>query len=139
MASSHLPQCPSETMMLSMIAERTGKTLGQKISNLRKQRGWTQQELAEKISVHSNHITRLERDKMKPSSGTLTQLVEVFSISPEELIDTQPSFQDLSQDPQLLKTFQMVQELDPEDQSMVVRFVQALFAKKRMEQALHFQ
>jgi len=44
-----------------------------------------------------------------------------------------------SDNPQIQSAVQMVYQLDPEDQSMVVRFVQALFAKKRMEQALLFR
>ncbi len=126
-------------MMNAMINELSRMTLGQKISYLRKQRDWTQEELAGKISVHSRHITRLERDKMKPSSATMAQLAEAFEVAPEQLIGTKITSKEKIGDPQLSSAVQMVYELDPEDQTMVVRFVQALFAKKRMEQALHFQ
>ena len=66
-----------------------GSTLGDKIARLRKQRGWTQGELAEKIFVHPRHVTRLERNKMKPSEATLARLVEVFGIQPEDIMPAQ--------------------------------------------------
>ena len=103
---------------------------------LRAEHGWTQQELAEKISVHGRHVTRLEHDKMKPSPATLAQLSQVFEVTPEALADAVAKATD---NPQLQSAVQMVYQLDPDDQSMVVRFVQALFAKKRMEQALSFR
>ena len=70
-----------------MFDNLSGMTLGKKISYLRKQRGWTQQELADKISVHGRHVTRLEHDKMKPSPATLAQLSQVFQGEPDVLAD----------------------------------------------------
>ena len=122
--------------MKPMFDNLSGMTLGKKISYLRKQRGWTQQELADKISVHGRHVTRLEHDKMKPSPATLAQLSQVFQVEPDVLADAITKSAD---NPQLQSAVQMVYQLDPDDQSMVVRFVQALFAKKRMEQALSFR
>jgi transcriptional regulator with XRE-family HTH domain len=73
------------TYSLNMKTEN-GLTLGEKIARYRKQRGWTQSELAERIFVHNRHVTRLERDKMKPSEATLAKLIEVFKIKPEDIM-----------------------------------------------------
>ena len=115
-----------------------GLTLGEKIARLRKQRGWTQGELAEKIFVHNRHVTRLERDKMKPSEATMAKLVEVLGIKPDDLLPNANAARlPALHDPELVTTFKMAQQLDPADQTMVMHFVQALFTKKRMEQVLH--
>lgn len=113
-------------------------SLGERLAWLRKQRGWTQTELSEKIGVHSRHVTRIERDKMKPSSVTLTRLAEVYEISLDELLAQAPDAPTIA-DPQLLRTFQQAQELDGDDKAMVVRLIQALLTKKRMEQALRLE
>jgi len=111
-------------------------SLGERISKLRKQHNWTQDELANKIGIHSRHVSRLENDKMRPKASTLSRLAEVFNLSLDELLANDHDAQPTIHDPQLLRTFQQAQELDDEDKHMVVRMVQALLTKKRMEQAI---
>ena len=112
-------------------------SLGKRISRLRKQRGLTQQELAAKVGVHANHVTRWERDHMRPSTKTLALIAEALEVSVDEILASgeSPSAVTVA-DPQLLRTFHQAQELDPEDRGMVIRMVEALLTKKRMEQAL---
>lgn len=112
-------------------------SIGERISRLRKQRGWTQDEFAEQIGVHGRHISRIERDKMRPSSGTLARIAEAFAINPDELLITEGQIP--IGDPILLRTFQQAQELDGEDKATVIRIVHALLTKKRMEQAIRLE
>lgn len=112
-------------------------SLGKRISTLRKQRGLTQQELAGKVGVHANHVTRWERDRMRPSSKTIAMIAEALAVTADELFassDAQSA--SMVADPQLLRTFHQAQELSPEDRGIVIRMVEALLTKKRMEQAL---
>lgn len=43
------------------------KLLGQKIQNIRKARGITQEDLAEKVDITSVHLSRIENGRGKPS------------------------------------------------------------------------
>lgn len=117
----------------------TDSSLGERISWLRKQRGWTQSEFAEKIGVHARHVTRIERDKMKPTATTLGRLAEACEISLDDLLAESGRGPDTIADSQLLRTFHQAQELDGDDKAMVVRLIQALLTKKRMEQALRLE
>jgi transcriptional regulator with XRE-family HTH domain len=109
-------------------------SLGQQILKLRKTKGWNQDTLGEKLGIHANHVSRLEHDRMKPSKRTLVRLAEVFEVDLDDLV---ASTQQVNiKDQQLLKAFQLAQELEGEDRLIVVRLIQALAAKKRMEQAL---
>lgn len=112
------------------------KSLGDRIARLRKMQNWTQDELGEKLGMHPTHISRLENDRFRPKAETLARVAEVLGVTLDELLDKQED-QPKIHDPQLLRTIQQVQELDQEDRMVVVRVVQALVAKKRMEQAIN--
>ena len=60
-------------------------TLGKRIAQLRQDRGWTQKELADKAGITQNHVSRVEKDRMKPRRSTLKGLAEAFEIRVEDL------------------------------------------------------
>ena len=60
-------------------------TLGLRISRLRQEKGWTQKELASKIGITQNHVSRIEKDKMQPRRSTIKALADAFAIQPEDL------------------------------------------------------
>lgn len=57
------------------------KILGKTISTLRKEKGMTQSELAEKMSVTDKAVSKRERDIACPDVGTLPKLAEIFNIT----------------------------------------------------------
>jgi len=56
------------------------------IKRLRKQKGWSQTELAEQIGSHLSHINRIETGKYKPSVDVLVKLADVFDVSLNALV-----------------------------------------------------
>lgn len=62
------------------------KSLGNSISDLRKQKRMTQDELAEKMSVSSQAVSKWENDLSIPDLPTLIQLSEYFHISLDDLV-----------------------------------------------------
>ena len=75
--------------------------LGEKIKQLRKQRGMSLTELAEKANVSKSYLSTIERDIQKnPSIQFLEKIAEVFGISILDLIrDTdEETVQPLDQD-----------------------------------------
>jgi transcriptional regulator with XRE-family HTH domain len=111
-------------------------TLGRKIATLRKQRDWTQDQFAEKVGVHGRHISRWETDKIKPPIKKLGRIAEVLDISVEELIRGNGGEYADIQDEDLVNQLKQVEELDDEDKKMVVRLIDALVTKKKMENVL---
>lgn len=111
-------------------------SLGERIAKLRKQKGWTQDDLAKQVGVHKGHVTRWERDRMYPASKSLAAIADVFDITVDELLAKDGEQERSIGDPQLVRTLHEAQELDDEDKRMVVRFVEALVTKRRMEKAM---
>lgn len=62
------------------------QSLGIMISSLRKEKGMTQLELAEKMGVTDKAVSKWERDLSCPDVNTLPKLAETFGISVDELM-----------------------------------------------------
>lgn len=64
------------------------KSIGETIANLRKQKGMTQSELAEKMNVTDKAVSKWERDLSCPEINTISKLADVLNVSVEELLKT---------------------------------------------------
>ncbi|MBQ8216186.1 MAG: helix-turn-helix transcriptional regulator [Clostridia bacterium] len=62
------------------------KTMGELICSLRKEKGMTQRELAEKLNVTDKAVSKWERDASYPDTGSLPALAEILGVSVEELL-----------------------------------------------------
>lgn len=63
------------------------KKLAKRVTTLRERRGWTAQELAEKIGVTYQSVWRIENAKQGvPNGNVLLELATVFDVSVDHLI-----------------------------------------------------
>ncbi|MTT54194.1 helix-turn-helix domain-containing protein [Alcanivorax sp. VBW004] len=60
------------------------KQVGERINALRRARGLTQNELAEKVELDGRHISRLETGKHYPSLDTLASMAAVLEVEIQE-------------------------------------------------------
>lgn len=119
-------------------SEATHVALGQKISDLRKQRGWTQEMLGEKAGVHTNHVSRWECNRMRPSGKMLKRLAELFGVSYDDLLENEqpPTPPALANDPEMVERFLQVQQLDDQDKAVLFRMIDLMATRKQMERLL---
>lgn len=61
-------------------------TIGEKILNLRKARGWSQEELAERIGVSRQAVSRWESDSAKPDADKIIAICDLFGVSADYLL-----------------------------------------------------
>ncbi len=73
------------------------RDIGERIRQIRKQRGITQQELAEKIDVSFQQVQKYETGQTNLTVNRLIHLADALEISPELLFRKEPGF--LSSDP----------------------------------------
>ncbi len=62
------------------------RSLGTHLRALRRKRGLTQEELAERAEVHPTYITRLETDERVPSLTTILRLAYALEVDVTELM-----------------------------------------------------
>lgn len=59
---------------------------GMRIRCARKEKGWNQQELADRVKVESQHISRIERGVVSCSVDILVRLSEALQVSTDYLL-----------------------------------------------------
>lgn len=64
------------------------KTIGETIATLRKEKGMTQNELAERMNVTDKAVSKWERDLSCPDVNTISKLADILDISVKELLKT---------------------------------------------------
>lgn len=68
--------------------DKAGMTFGEKLKSARKSAGLTQEQLAEKLLVSRQAITKWEADKGMPDIENLRQLSKLLNISIDYLLDS---------------------------------------------------
>lgn len=113
-------------------------TIGEKIRAVRKERGLTQDELAERIGMNGRHLSRIETGKLIAPKRTLLRIVEALEVSIEEFSEGEPARVSPNSlpDPELYEQFQAVSKMEEEDRKAVKRILAAMIVKQQMEQVL---
>lgn len=62
-------------------------SLGQRIAALRADRGWTQQQLADRLGISRVAVSHLETDINIPGERTVALLAGLFRMEPHDLVD----------------------------------------------------
>ena len=62
------------------------ESMGQIISNLRKEKGMTHKELAEILGITDKAVSKWERDLAYPDTALIPQIAELFGISTDDLL-----------------------------------------------------
>ena len=62
-------------------AEKPGNTLGERIKALRKERGYSQYKLGQKLNLAESTISLYESNHRAPDIGTLKRLAEIFNVT----------------------------------------------------------
>ncbi len=63
-------------------------TLADKIMQLRRARGWSQEELAERLSVTRQSVSKWESGQSTPDLDKLLQIADLFSVTTDQLLRT---------------------------------------------------
>ncbi|EKO87920.1 MULTISPECIES: helix-turn-helix domain-containing protein [Leptospira] len=113
-------------------------SFGKKVKKLRKEKGWSQDEFAEKIGVHGRHIGKYENGSTMPHSETVIKMAKVFDVSTDYLLLEEESLNPASKikDKVLLKEFEIVDQMNDKDREVIKSLIDAFIKKGRIEQVL---
>lgn len=113
-------------------------TIGEKILQLRKEKGWSQAKLAQKLDINTRNISLYESGKSIPSSDTVHKLAALFNISIDYLFNDEP--ENLAsvgiKDKSLVSLFEEIDKMDEKEKEAIRVFVEAI-AFKRKVTSLH--
>jgi len=104
--------------------------LDKKITSLRKQNHWTQEELSEKLGIKQPQLNRWETGKSYPTIEGLKKISKIFNISIDALVFDDRDIKNLSSKDKTfisqLKDFEKLNELEKQN---ILNLIQNL-AKK---------
>ncbi|MEM6737375.1 MAG: helix-turn-helix transcriptional regulator [Bacteroidota bacterium] len=63
------------------------KSLGQRVQQLRTEKGFTQQELCDKAEIARSQLTRLEQGDLNITVSTLNALATAMGVTPKMVLD----------------------------------------------------
>lgn len=107
--------------------------LGERMKQLRKERGWSQADLAERVETDARQISRYENGRITPSLDALIRIAEAFDISVDYLLIEDASRRPLHpNDHGLGARLDALGELDDEDRTTLLGVLDALITKSRL-------
>lgn len=108
----------------------------EKLSQLRKSKGLTQQEMAQKAGVGIAQLRRYEGGKSSPTLEVIKNIALTLGITTDELIfdDNEASLQARQLDRKLFEQFEMVSKLNPNDRNAIETIIESMILKSRLEE-----
>lgn len=110
----------------------------QRLKELRKKKGLSQNELGDITSIHFTQISRYERGDTTPNAEVLTKLAKALDTTVDYLMNgtTTDVVAQAGLDKELISRFQSLQSMNKEDRKTVLALIDAFIAKNRIEQIL---
>ena len=106
--------------------------IGDKITQLRKQKNWSQTELAKQISASREAIGKYERNEALPSVETAKKIANAFGVTLDFLVDdaTTPSL-----DKETVKRINDIQKMDVNTKNILFNVIDTYIQHFKTKQA----
>jgi len=122
--------------VLVMHDDALRKAFGARLKLLRKQKNWAQKELAAKVEIRFQQLNKYESGLNIPPAEMLVKLADALDVTVDFLLTGNPVEDSPLASSRLFKRFKVLERLDSDDQETVIRVIDAMIAKQRMESAL---
>jgi len=116
------------------IVKNVDTAFGENVRRLRKERGWTQAEFAQRIGVHLNHINKIETGKYMPQFETVIEMANAFEVSLDYLAGVSTTGLDeiRIEDQTFAEKIKLLNSLEDEDRNAIIRIIDTMLTKKKM-------
>jgi len=94
--------------------------LGENIRRLRRDKQWTQSDLADKSGIRLGQVSKLERNEADPKLDTLRKLINALECTPNELLN---DVNESSLDSRLEMVLERVQKLPEEKKEAILMVI----------------
>lgn len=119
----------------SELAQATHE-LAQRLKHLRHERGWSQGQVAKKLGVNTQRISKYERGIMAPPLHMLVKLAAVYEVSLDYLLRDQRDPAGSLQNKALLKRLEEMGTLSEKDQRVLTILLDTFIKKRKLEEIL---
>jgi transcriptional regulator with XRE-family HTH domain len=116
--------------MATFITRLISMSIARRLATLRKQKGLTQQALADALGLHITQVKRYEAGTSQPSLEALKKLAKTFRVTTDSLI-FEP--EELEPDEDLRLQFKAVSDMPPTEQQVVKQLLEGMIIKYEAE------
>lgn len=120
----------------TMKDEKLRKEFGGRLSQLRKQKKWSQKELAQKVGVKLSIFTKYEYGIHLPTPEKLIELSELFHTTVDFLLSGNQTERHSLHNKRLLERFKALENFQGDDQETVIKLIDAFIKKQQIEAVL---
>jgi len=108
-------------------------SFGKRIKEIRTYQKISQEELASKIGIHANHLSRYERDITLPSIEVVKKIAQALEVSIDLLVFGKQDAETSIDDKELIKLFKNIEQFSKEDKSVVKTLLDAFITKRKVQ------
>jgi transcriptional regulator with XRE-family HTH domain len=108
-------------------------SFGKRLTQARKKKSISQEELATQLNTKGPVIGRYERDEMKPSIEAATKMAQLLEVSLDWLVGTT----DMELDTNTLNRIQDINKLNQKDKELVFEFLDSFISNRKIKKALN--
>ena len=116
--------------------EKLRRIFGARLKGLRKQKNWSQKELAARVDIRFQQLNKYESGLNIPPAGMLIKLADTLHVSLDYLLTGNMNEVEPLANSCLFRRFQALEGMTQEDQETVIKVIDAMIAKQRIASAL---
>jgi transcriptional regulator with XRE-family HTH domain len=109
--------------------------ISKRIKQIREEKGYTQQQMADLINMHRSNYSKMESGQREISIDALQKVAKHFSLTLDELVNAKGKIpvEEKSEDKTTIEQVKLINELDPDDKAMVFRLIDTTVTKKKFK------
>lgn len=123
-------------LLLAMQNEDFRKAFGARLKELRKQKRWSQKELAAKVDIRFQQLNKYESGLNIPPAEMLIKLADALAATVDYLLTGNPAEEMPLGNARLFRRFRAVERFDTNDQEAIITLIDAMIAKQQMQSTL---
>ncbi|MGB5987661.1 MAG: helix-turn-helix transcriptional regulator [Desulfobacterales bacterium] len=109
----------------------------ERLRRLRRDRDWSQGQLAHKVGIDVQRISKYERGISNPPLETLARIARVFGVSLDYLLTGKSSKVEKLQNAQLIERIEELENLPKEYQETLISVLDSFIKRNKFEELAH--
>ena len=124
---------------MSKIKNAAFASFGERLKQLRKDKGFTQQELADEVGVSRRVIIYYERESQHPPSSILPGLAKALTVSIDELLDLKATKKGKAKSaelsPRLARRLHQIEQLNVKDKRQLLQIIDTFVENEKLKKS----
>jgi len=122
---------PSGRFEVARARQASEESFGERIARLRREKGLTQEDLAERLGVTQPVVSDYERGRLRLHGELIVQLAAILGVSADEILGLKASGRanGAIRNRRLLRQVQALEKLSKRDQQALLRTIDAFLSK----------